>query len=86
MQNSGKMDLYMESAKEVAKKQGVTICDCYSKWKKLAETEDTTNLLINRINHPNQKMHEFFAEQLFKTIFGDTVEKGESESTMIKKD
>ncbi len=86
MQNSGKMDLYMESAKAVAEKQGITVCDCYSEWKKLSETEDTTSLLINRINHPNQKMHEFFAEKLFMTIFGEKIEKGESESTMIRKD
>jgi len=86
MQNSGKMDLYMESAKAVAEKLGITVCDCYSEWKKLSETEDTTSLLINRINHPNQKMHEFFAEKLFKTIFGEKIEKGESESTMIRKD
>ncbi len=84
MQNSGKMDLYINSAKELAKKQGITVCDCYSEWKKLAETEDTTLMLINRINHPTPKMHEFFAEQLFKTIFGENVEKGESESTMYK--
>lgn len=28
---------------------GIRVCDCYGKWKKLAETQDTTMLLANRI-------------------------------------
>ena len=65
------MDLYMESAVRLAEEMGVPVCDCYAKWKKLAETEDTTMLLINRINHPTPGMHELFAESLFQMIFPD---------------
>lgn len=73
-QNNGRMDLYMEKAKELAEEMGVPVCDCYSKWKKLSETEDTTQLLINRINHPTQEMHKLFADSLFDMIFEDTDE------------
>jgi lysophospholipase L1-like esterase len=67
-QNEGLMDKYIYSAKELAESMGVPVCDCYSKWKELSKTEDVTNLLINRINHPTPKMHELFAESLFKMI------------------
>lgn len=69
MQNEGRMDLYMESAVTLAKDMDVTVCDCYKEWKKLAETQDTTKLLANHINHPIKEMHELFAEKLFQTIF-----------------
>jgi len=72
MQTNGKMDLYMKSAIEVAKDCGVKVCDCYSEWKKLSETQDTTQLLVNRINHPTKEMHALFADMLFSTIFEDT--------------
>ena len=43
------------------------------KWKKLSETQDTTLLLANRINHPNRDMQELFAQSLFDTIFADGI-------------
>lgn len=85
MQNEGKMDLYMEAAVTAAREAGVTVCDCYAKWKKLSETEDITMLLANRINHPTKEMHELFAQSLFETIFADeeSVNK-ENDSTMYR--
>lgn len=71
MQNGGKMDKYMSGAVDIAFKCGVKVCDCYSAWKKMSQKTDTTMLLINRINHPNAKMHELFADMLFDTIFAD---------------
>ena len=41
-------------------------------WKELSKTEDTTKLLVNRINHPTQEMHKLFADALFETIFKGT--------------
>ncbi|MBQ7387310.1 MAG: SGNH/GDSL hydrolase family protein [Clostridia bacterium] len=84
-QTSGKMDEFMTAAKALAERMDVTVCDCYAKWKKLAETEDTTKLLINRINHPTREMHKLFADSLFETIFGDNVEMVGNDSTMFKK-
>ena len=84
-QNSGRMDLYMTSAVELANKMGVEVCDCYSKWKKISEKEDTTQWLINRINHPTPEMHKLFADSLFEIIFKEVNNKKDSaESTMYK--
>ena len=72
MQNSGKMDNYIYSAVKLAEEMGIPVCDCYSKWKKLAETEDTTMLLANRINHPAPEMHRLFADSLYEMIISKT--------------
>ena len=83
MQNSGRMDRYMDAARAVAKEMGVTVCDCYAEWKKLSETQDITMLLGNRINHPTREMHELFAQMLFDTIFPEnSTATAPSESTM----
>lgn len=74
MQNGGRMDTYMSEACALAQKIGVDVCDCYSKWKKLSETEDITLLLANRINHPIKEMHELFAQSLFEIVFKDSPE------------
>lgn len=73
-QNSGKMDTYINDAIALAEKMGVTVCDCYGEWKKLAKTQDITTLLANRINHPTVEMHELFAKMLFNTIFAECKE------------
>lgn len=67
-QTGGRLDGYIESAKAVAESRNIPICDVYGKWKKMSETEDTTALLSNRINHPIPEMHELFAEELYKLI------------------
>ena len=86
IQNSGIMDLFMESAVHLAETMGVKVCDCYKKWKKLSETQDTTYLLANRINHPTKEMHELFAQSLFDVIFEGTELVSKSEdSTMYEK-
>lgn len=71
MQNEGKVDEYIYAAADLAKRMGVKVCDCYSKWKKISETEDVTLLLANRINHPSKEMHELFAAELYKVIFDE---------------
>ena len=85
MQNSGKLDLYFNSAAKLAEEMGVTVCDCYAEWKKLSETEDVTMLLANRINHPTKEMHELFARKLFETIFKETTSCAKEESGMYSK-
>ena len=74
-QNSGKVDLFVEEAKRIAKEYGVKVADCYAKWKELSKTQDVTMLLANRINHPTREMHRLFADTLFDLIFdGEKVE------------
>lgn len=69
-QNGGRMDEYIGAVVKLAEELGVSVCDCYSEWKKLhASGVDTTKLLINRINHPTEKMHELFTDMLYDTIF-----------------
>jgi len=83
--NSGKMDRYIDAAKELAQKKGVKVCDCYGKWKQISETQDINELLANGINHPIEEMHELFADMLFETVFGDGVElKNADSNTMFR--
>lgn len=70
-QNEGIMDAYMNAAIEVCNKHEIPVCDCYKKWKKLADGGvDTTNLLANHINHPKREMNWLFAVSLVETMFG----------------
>ncbi len=71
LQNSGKMDAFMDAARAVAREEGVPVCDCYAEWKKLAGTEDVTMLLGNRINHPDPEMQHLFADMLYEMIMGE---------------
>ena len=84
MQNNGKMDNYIYSAIDLAKSMNVPVCDCYSIWREMAKTQDVTKLLINRINHPTPRMHELFADELYKMIMGDEVNTKVSDSTMYR--
>ena len=70
VQMEGVFDAYINAAIEVCKENDVVICDCYSKWKKLADAGvNTTNLLANYINHPTRKMNWLFAVSLIETMF-----------------
>lgn len=69
MQNDGTMDALIAAGIEKARELGVTVCDCYGIWREMSKTRDTTMLLDNRINHPSRKMHELFADCLFRCIF-----------------
>jgi len=68
-QNNGQMDAFMQAAVEACRQEKVTLCDCYSDWKKLEKAgADITYLLANYLNHPTREMHRLFAERLFETI------------------
>ena len=84
MQTSGRMDQYIYAAKQMALDMGVTVCDCYSKWKELSKTQDTTMLLANRINHPTPEMHRLFADSLYETIIGTKDTEKSDEDAMFK--
>lgn len=84
MQNEGIMDDYIYSAKALAESLGVKVCDCYSKWRIMSKTKDTTKLLANRINHPTKEMHELFADSLFECIFDNSEISSTSDDTMYQ--
>jgi acyl-CoA thioesterase-1 len=70
VQLDGRMDSYMQSAREICQQENVLLCDCYVDWKRLQELgADITYLLSNYINHPTREMHGLFAERLFSSIF-----------------
>ena len=84
-QNSGRMDRYMNAAIQLAREMNITVCDCYGEWKKLSQTQDTTKLLANRINHPTSEMHQLFADMLFATLFEGEFGSVDTEETMYKR-
>ena len=84
MQNGGKMDTYIYNAMDLARKMGITVCDCYSEWKKLSEKENITFRLSNRINHPTEEMHGLFADKLYEIILGDVTVDKANDSTMYR--
>ena len=70
-QNSGRMDTYVDAARELAAARGIPVADAYRRWKELAtEGTDTTACLANYINHPSRPMHRIFAEELLKVLNG----------------
>ena len=69
IQRNGIMDLYMDTARAVCAEYGVRLCDCYAKWKLLAQNGvDTTALLSNHINHPSREMCWLFASSLMECM------------------
>lgn len=70
LQNDGVFDTHIQSAKELCRKYNISICDCYSIWKRLNNCGvDTTELLSNKINHPTREMNAMFAYELVRTMF-----------------
>lgn len=68
-EEEGGLALYVETAKKACGKHGVTVCDCYAKWRKLYENgANITELLSNKINHPTREMHWLFAVSLIETM------------------
>ena len=69
-QGSGVFDAHIDAARALCKEMGVTVCDCYALWKRLAACGvDVTELLSNKINHPTREMNRLFSYELVKTMF-----------------
>ena len=67
----GLMDEYVAAGKAAAEENGVRVCDCYALWKKMwASGVNVTELLANKLNHPDKDMHLLFAYELVRTIMG----------------
>lgn len=68
-QNNGEMESFVNTAKQVSKKCGVVVCDCYEIWKNMSNNGvDITSLLSNKINHPTREMYQLFADELLKVL------------------
>ena len=84
MQNSGKMDDFMQVAKDIAVEFNIPVADAYAVWKKLSEKTDTTLLLANRINHPSREMHKLFAKLIYEIILPSNEIPSEFNSLMFE--
>lgn len=59
----------MAAAGKLCRECGITVCDVYAYWDRLSRSGvDTTELLVNRINHPTAEMHDITAAMLTDTI------------------
>ena len=68
LQTSGKLKTFLEAGKEISKELNIPICDCYSKWEKLAQSGVNVSSLLY-VNHPVPDMHWLFAFSLAEIIF-----------------
>ena len=66
---SGVMDEYIAAARAAAAEKHIPVCDCYTLWKRMEEIGvNVTELLANKLNHPDKDMHFLFAYELVKTM------------------
>lgn len=71
-QISGRMDTYVDAARELAAGRGIPVADAYAAWGEMAgRGTDTTCLLANYINHPTRELHALFADALFAVLDQD---------------
>lgn len=62
LQNTGVMDAYVDTARQVCAEEQIPVCDIYRRWKQLfCDGADITRLLANRINHPVPAMNRMAA-------------------------
>ena len=75
IQVNGTMDSYIKAARTVCADNGIKICDCYNRWKKLSTRGvKITDMLANRINHPTRTMNWLFAISLIETVLDQTMD------------
>ena len=71
-QNGGRMDAYVDAARQAALVRGIPVADAYAKWKALQRSGvDVTLCLANRINHPTREMHALFVDALMEVLDQD---------------
>lgn len=64
------LDMYVDKAKQTAIDYKVKICDVYKNWKLMQQNGvDITELLANKLNHPNREIHWMTAYELVRTMF-----------------
>ena len=68
-QTGGRLDAYVDAAREVAREAGVPIADAYAEWQAMERAGiDTTALLSNHINHPTREMHDIFVNKIMEQL------------------
>ena len=68
-QNEGCLKAYFEAAKKMCAEIDVPVCDIYHAWEIMEKCKvDTTNLLVNHLNHPVRELHYYIAIKLIELI------------------
>lgn len=67
-QNSGVLERYAQTIREIGSEHGVPIGDVYSMWQQISDSVNTNELLVNGLNHPDARGHRIIAEILMNLI------------------
>jgi len=68
-QNNGVLHQYVERLRQLAIDLQILVADVYAEWEKMAVDEkNTTNFLINGLNHPDVPRQHLIAEKIFDVI------------------
>ena len=68
-QNGGVLKAYAEALKEIAMEMGIPAADIYAEWEQMASDGiDTTELLVNGLNHPGADGHRLIAEKIMNLV------------------
>ena len=71
IQNEEILKKYLDSAKDIAKMNDISVVDIYSSWEKMSEAGvDITELLANKFNHPIKELNYYTAIKLVEKIIG----------------
>ena len=71
VQSSGLLEAYADRVRSVGARHDVPVADLYAAWQALADRGvDTTAMLANGLNHPNEEGHALAADVLWKLIGG----------------
>jgi len=77
VQNNGVLSAYVEALKKVASAACVPVADIHACWERMAmEGRDTTEMLVNGLNHPDRAGHKLAAETILQTILECQPSKG----------
>jgi lysophospholipase L1-like esterase len=69
IQKNGVLAAYADCLKTVGVEQGVAVADVYAAWQKLAALgTDTTLMLVNGLNHPDEAGHRLAAQVIMQVM------------------
>jgi lysophospholipase L1-like esterase len=79
LQTAGVLAAYAQAVREVGEANAVPVADVYAAWEALAARGiDTTAMLANGLNHPDERGHEIAARVLFDVILDEEKESDEA--------
>jgi lysophospholipase L1-like esterase len=69
LQTSGALAHYAHRIREIAHRHQIAVADIYREWETLASRGvDTTTLLSNGLNHPNEEGHRYAGEAILRIL------------------